>query len=54
MVGYQLRAGWPTLTDYDAWCADVGLALEARFATWDGAPLGAAPSYAVSVHRVAA
>jgi SAM-dependent methyltransferase len=51
VVGYQLRAGWPNLAEYDAWCADAGLVLEARFATWEGAPLGIEPDYAVSVHR---
>ena len=51
IAGYQLRAGWPTLTDYDGWCAAAGLELEARSATWDGEPLGETPDYAVSVHR---
>jgi SAM-dependent methyltransferase len=50
------------LADYDAWCAAAGLALERRFATWDGAASGEpaldAPAgrdgslgYAVSIHR---
>jgi SAM-dependent methyltransferase len=51
VAGYQLRRGWPTLDDYDAWCDGAGLALDARFATWEGAPLGPDPGYAVSVHR---
>jgi len=49
--GCQLRAGWPTLEEYDAWCAAAGLELEDRFSTWGGDPLGPAPDYAVSVHR---
>ncbi|WP_346742576.1 class I SAM-dependent methyltransferase [Rhabdothermincola salaria] len=51
VAGFQLRAGWPTLDEYDRWCAAAGLALEARYATWDRQPLGPAPDYAVSVHR---
>jgi SAM-dependent methyltransferase len=49
--GCQLRGGWPTTDDYDAWCAAAGLELEERFATWDGDPLGPTPDYAVAVHR---
>jgi len=49
--GAQLQAGWPSLAAYDGWCTASGLELEARYATWDGAPLGADPDYAVSVHR---
>ncbi|MFC4949664.1 class I SAM-dependent methyltransferase [Pseudonocardia sp. GCM10023141] len=48
VTGFQLQAGWPTLADYDGWCA--GLALEARYATWDRSPY-AGGDYAVSVHR---
>ncbi len=39
------------LTEYDRWCADAGLTLERRFATWDGAPDRPEDGYAVSVHR---
>ncbi|WP_034273819.1 class I SAM-dependent methyltransferase [Haloechinothrix halophila] len=39
-----------TLADYDAWCADAGLSLRQRFATWDGDPYDGG-GYAVSVHR---
>jgi SAM-dependent methyltransferase len=49
--GCQLRAGWPTHDEYDAWCAAAGLELEDRFATWDARPLGPSPDYSVSVHR---
>ncbi|MGQ0623351.1 MAG: class I SAM-dependent methyltransferase [Sporichthyaceae bacterium] len=38
------------LTDYDRWCADAGLQVESRHATWDGDPW-AGHGYAVSVHR---
>jgi SAM-dependent methyltransferase len=49
--GCQLRAGWPTVAEYDEWCAAAGLELEDRFAAWDGAPLGPSPDYSVAVHR---
>jgi hypothetical protein len=50
------------LADYDTWCAVAGLALERRFATWDGAAFDepamdelagreGALGYAVSIHR---
>lgn len=39
-----------TLADYDAWCADAGVSLRDRFATWDGDPYDDG-GYAVSVHR---
>jgi SAM-dependent methyltransferase len=48
--GCQLRAGWPSIDEYDAWCADAGLVLDDRFATWEGDPLGPRPDYAVAVH----
>jgi SAM-dependent methyltransferase len=40
------------LASYDAWCADAGLSLETRYATWDGDPYTGG-GYAVSVHRLA-
>ena len=39
-----------TLTDFDDWCVQAGLALRQRFATWDGAPYQQGGGYAVSVH----
>lgn len=39
-----------TLADHDAWCAEAGLVLEQRFATWEGAPFDDG-GYHVSVHR---
>jgi SAM-dependent methyltransferase len=50
VAGFQLRPGWPTLDDYDRWCAAAGAAPEDRFATWDRAPYEGG-DYAVSVHR---
>ena len=38
------------LSSYDAWCADAGLILDARYATWDGDPYTGG-GYAVSMHR---
>jgi len=48
VAGFALRPDWPTVADYDGWCA--GLALEARYATWDRARYDGGP-YAVSTHR---
>ncbi|NYI94274.1 SAM-dependent methyltransferase [Streptomonospora nanhaiensis] len=39
-----------SLPDYDSWCADAGLALLSRAATWEGDPYTGG-GYAVSVHR---
>jgi SAM-dependent methyltransferase len=51
VAGFQMQDGWPTLADYDSWCADAGLELEDRFATWDREAYTGG-SYAVSVHRL--
>ncbi|MGH3978379.1 MAG: class I SAM-dependent methyltransferase [Pseudonocardiaceae bacterium] len=51
IAGFQLQSGWPSLADYDSWCDNAGLSLEARYATWDRHPFTDADSYAVSVHR---
>lgn len=48
IAGFTLQPGWPTLAEYDAWCA--GLTLEDRWSTWDRAPYDGG-GYAVSVHR---
>lgn len=40
-----------TLDDYDGWCADAGLTLQRRLATWDGAGYDGG-GYAVNVHRL--
>jgi len=55
IAGFQLDRGY-LLDEYDGTCTASGLALEARWATWDGQPFSAAagkdaPGYAVSVHR---
>jgi SAM-dependent methyltransferase len=39
-----------TLTDFDDWCEQAGLALRERYATWDGARYEQGGGYAVSVH----
>lgn len=39
-----------TLAEYDRWCADAGLALIDRYATWEGDPFDGG-GYHVSVHR---
>ena len=51
IAGFQLREGWPSVADYDRWCESAGLALEARYATWDRDPFTDTDSYALSVHR---
>jgi len=50
IAGFSLRPGWPSPEDYDRWCAEAGLAPEARFATWDRDPY-AGGDYLVAVHR---
>ncbi|WP_028931022.1 class I SAM-dependent methyltransferase [Pseudonocardia asaccharolytica] len=50
VAGFSLQGGWPTLADYDGWCAASGLSPEDRWSTWSrDAYTGG--SYAVSVHR---
>ncbi|MEU1127241.1 class I SAM-dependent methyltransferase [Streptomyces sp. NPDC005899] len=39
-----------TLSAFDHWCAQVGLTLRQRFATWSGEPYRPGCGYAVSVH----
>lgn len=39
-----------TLTDFDDWCAEAGLTLRQRYATWSGDPYQEGCGYAVSVH----
>jgi 2-polyprenyl-3-methyl-5-hydroxy-6-metoxy-1,4-benzoquinol methylase len=50
VAGFQLDRGY-SLVEYDAHCADAGLVLADRHATWDGEPFVADGGYAVSVHR---
>jgi SAM-dependent methyltransferase len=50
VAGFQLGRGYE-LVDYDAHCADAGLVLQERHATWDREPFAAGSAYAVSVHR---
>lgn len=52
IAGFSLQPDWPTLADYDGWCAAAGLQLEDRWATWDRDPHDADAGYAVSVHRL--
>jgi SAM-dependent methyltransferase len=50
IAGFHLQPGWPSLADYDRWCASAHLVLETRYATWDRHSLTGTDSYAVSVH----
>ncbi|MCQ0025507.1 class I SAM-dependent methyltransferase [Streptomyces somaliensis DSM 40738] len=49
VAGFSLDRDY-TLADYDDHCRAAGLALEARYATWERDPY-AGGDYAVSVHR---
>lgn len=49
VAGFALRPGWPSLAEYDSWCAAAGLRLVERFAGWDAVPYSGG-RYAVSVH----
>jgi SAM-dependent methyltransferase len=51
VAGFQLRAGWPTLDEYDQWCASAGLVPGARYATWGRQPLAPPHTYVVTVHQ---
>jgi SAM-dependent methyltransferase len=51
--GYTLHPGGFGIEQHDALAAVVGLELEDRWSTWDGAPFGASSTYNVSVHRKA-
>jgi SAM-dependent methyltransferase len=53
VAGFALRPDWPTLADYDGWCASAGLRLVDRWATWDRQPYTDG-DYAVSVHGCSA
>jgi SAM-dependent methyltransferase len=50
VAGFQLGRGYD-LERYDADCTAAGLALTARYSTWEGAPWLPGGNYAVSVHR---
>ncbi len=49
LAGFQLQDGWPSLAEYDRWCAAAGLVAEDRWSSWDRDPYGDG-DYAVSVH----
>jgi SAM-dependent methyltransferase len=50
VAGFSTQPGWPTPAEYDHWCADAGLDLADRWATWSRDPFDDG-DYAVSVHR---
>ena len=50
-TAFELTTPHMTLERYDALCANAGLELSERFATWDKGPWLAGGDYAVSVHR---
>ena len=51
VAGFQLSDAYLQLHVYDALAERNGLALEARYSTWEGAPFDGG-DYAVSVHRL--
>jgi hypothetical protein len=50
-TAYRLTTPQMTFERYDELCANAGLELSERFATWDKDPWQAGGDYAVSVHR---
>lgn len=50
VAGFELGRSYDLAT-YDAHCADAGLDLVARWATWDRLPMSGDAPYAVSVHQ---
>jgi SAM-dependent methyltransferase len=52
VAGFQLSVAYLQLEEYDRLAGEAGLALEARYATWDRDPWYATSSYAVSVHAL--
>jgi SAM-dependent methyltransferase len=52
VAGFQLGTGRLELEEYDRLAKEAGLALEARYATWDRDPWHVMSSYAVSVHSL--
>jgi SAM-dependent methyltransferase len=50
VIGFQLGRGYE-LEEFDEHCADAGLELDGRFATWGRDPFPGDGSYAVSVLR---
>jgi SAM-dependent methyltransferase len=51
VAGFQ-QSGRLPLAEYDALATDAGLALRARWSTWDRAPFSDGDDYAVSVHEL--
>ncbi len=49
VAGFQLARGY-SLEEYDSGCAEAGLRLVHRWATWDRQPFATGGDYAVSVH----
>jgi SAM-dependent methyltransferase len=52
IAGYSLSPGGLTVAHHDELAAEVGLALEDRWSTWDRSPFAGDSTYAVSVHRL--
>lgn len=51
VMGNQLKASWPTITELDSWCASEGLVVAGHQGGWDGEVLVADSRYVVTVHQ---
>jgi SAM-dependent methyltransferase len=51
VMGNQLKATWPTMKEFDEWCAHEGLVPAGHKAGWEGEMLGEDPDYVVTVHQ---
>lgn len=51
VIGNQLKATWPTISEIDSWCALEGLVPAGHKGGWGGEELGATPDYVVTVHQ---
>jgi 2-polyprenyl-3-methyl-5-hydroxy-6-metoxy-1,4-benzoquinol methylase len=50
VAGFTLRPDWPSLADYDGWCAAANLEPVAHYATWDSENY-AGGDYVVCLHH---
>lgn len=51
IMGNQLKPSWPTIAEFDEWCAREGLVPAGHRGGWEGEILADAPDYVVTVHQ---
>lgn len=51
IMGNQLKPSWPTIAEFDEWCAREGLVPAGHRAGWEGEILADARDYVVTVHQ---